>query len=90
MAVIWIDEFEDGRMESPIGTTLYEHRQIEPTEHALKPGVPYIAQFRFGPVKLPFGVQSEASPQQRPLLWRHLVSISRRNRSLLAPSWLLH
>jgi len=50
MAVIWIDEFEDGRMESPIGTTLYEHRQIEPTEHALKPGVPYIAQFRFGPV----------------------------------------
>ena len=48
MAVIWIDEFEDGRMESPIGTTLYEHRQIEPTEHALKPDVPYIASFGLG------------------------------------------
>ena len=39
MAVIWIDEFEDGRMESLIGTTLYEQRQIEPTEHAMKPEV---------------------------------------------------
>jgi len=38
MAVIWIDEFEDGRIESPIGTT-YEQRQIEPTEHAMKPEV---------------------------------------------------
>src|SRR5438046_3573695 len=37
MAVIWIDKFEDGRMESPIGTTLYE--QIAPTEDAMKPEV---------------------------------------------------
>ncbi len=39
MAVIWIDEFEDGRIESPIGTTLYEQRQIEPTDYAIKPEV---------------------------------------------------
>jgi hypothetical protein len=36
MAVIWIDEFEDGRMESPIRTSLHEQRQIKPTEHAMK------------------------------------------------------
>ena len=39
MAIIWIDEFEDGPIESPIGTTLYKPRQIEPTEHATKPEV---------------------------------------------------
>ena len=35
MAVIWIDEFEDGRIENPIGTHLLK-RQIESTEHATK------------------------------------------------------
>ena len=39
MAVIWIDEFEDGRIESPIGTALYEQREIEPTDYARKPEV---------------------------------------------------
>jgi hypothetical protein len=36
MAVIWIDEFEDGRMESPFRTSLYEKQQIKPTEQAMK------------------------------------------------------
>ena len=39
MAVIWLDEFEDGRMESPIRSGLYEQRQIKPTEHAMKRAV---------------------------------------------------
>jgi hypothetical protein len=39
MAVIWIDEFEDGRMDSSIGITLYEQQKIQPIERAIKPKV---------------------------------------------------
>jgi hypothetical protein len=39
MAVIWIDEFEDGRMDSSIGITLYEQQKIQPIERAIKPEV---------------------------------------------------
>jgi hypothetical protein len=39
MAVIWIYEFEDGRMDSSIGITLYEQQKIQPIERAIKPEV---------------------------------------------------
>jgi hypothetical protein len=39
MAVIWVDEFEDGRMDSSIGITFHEQQKIQPIERAIKPGV---------------------------------------------------
>jgi hypothetical protein len=39
MAVIWTYEFDDGRMDSSIGITLYEQQKIQPIERAIKPEV---------------------------------------------------
>jgi hypothetical protein len=39
MAVIWIDEFEGGTLDSLIGITLYEQQKVQPLERAITPQV---------------------------------------------------
>jgi hypothetical protein len=39
MAVIWIDEFEGGRMDRSIGIALYELQKAEPLTPATTPEV---------------------------------------------------
>ena len=39
MAVIWVDEFENERMDSSIGITFREQHKVGQAERAIKPAV---------------------------------------------------